>query len=70
MWISSDFLRLKEKARVSTGSGAPRSAGSVDTHFILSATAPPVFFLSEMLPFPIVIILVFHVYVKYKSDRV
>lgn len=41
MWISSDFLRLKEKARVSTGSGAPRSAGSVDTHFILSATAPP-----------------------------
>ena len=41
MWISSDFLRLKEKARVSTGSGAPRSAGSGDTHFILSATAPP-----------------------------
>ena len=40
MWISSDFLRLKEKARVSTGSRVPRSAGSVDTHFIPSATAP------------------------------
>lgn len=31
---------------------------------------PLFFFLSEMLPFPIIIILVFHVCVKYKSDRV
>ena len=40
MWISSDFLWLKKKARVSTGSRAPRSAGCVDRHFILSAPHP------------------------------
>lgn len=41
MWISSDFLRLKKKARVSTGSREPQSAGSVDTHFIPSDTTSP-----------------------------